>query len=162
MQRYEGASTIFGPHTLQGYIQVRRSFSFACPVHNSTHYKTRDSMCPALLQSKKRGKSSPPCSDLWSLRCKCEQTENKSTHYGQSTRWEWAAKPKVSTLSEDCISFIDSLVGCRSVVCCTVIVCVQRESQLPTGLTVDPGLVIGTCTESSTGRSLDESPFGRF
>ena len=28
MQRYEGASTIFGPHTLDAYIQVRPKFVF--------------------------------------------------------------------------------------------------------------------------------------
>ena len=33
MQRYEGASTIFGPHTLDAYIQVSNLFLLLTSVH---------------------------------------------------------------------------------------------------------------------------------
>ena len=45
VQRYEGASTIYGPHTLDAYIQVGRHAVVACCVSLTVDCGTMDGGC---------------------------------------------------------------------------------------------------------------------
>lgn len=111
IQRYEGASTLYGPHTLSGYIQEFEKLASALLEGKSIETKLQ----PPDLLSKQIGLLPPVVMDTTPSGVKfgdvfTDVSENSTFHPGDLvTATFWSACPRNDVLSEGTFSLVEML-----------------------------------------------------